>query len=324
MARTKKDKSIFMIFFDAVRIFGMNIHKFLLYMAFPILGQILGIFIIFGCAFWFRTNFNEFIEKYPFLNNSSAITTFVIILTLPGILILLRALWDYLVAYGALNSMTEGAITTGKVYDFPAHNAVVKKRIFTFTGLWMLFGIFSLLAVFPLFWVIGGIFFIYFILIFQVFTFEYEITAIECFKKSLFLIKGYFFKTAVLALMLAIIIYLFTLGVTVLFQAAKLDKFFLGIVETWVTTLPLDNISMLYGQFTIMVTPQIIAQYCLDNMIFFLTFGFLLPLRSITWTLWYKNLNFIKYIAENPQKKRKTAAKKLDKNILKRAMKEDS
>ena len=321
MARTQKDKSIFIIFFEAVRIFCMNIHKFLLYMAFPVLGQIIGIFIIFGCAFWFRTNFNEIIGKYPVLTNPSSMAIFVIILTLPGILIFLKALWDYLVSYGALNSMTEGAITTGKVYDFPAHNAVVKKRIFTFTGLWMLFGIFSLLAVFPLFWVIGGIFFIYFILIFQVFTFEYEITAIECFKKSLFLIKGYFFRTTVLALMLAIIIYLFTLGVTVLFQAVKLDKFFLGIFETWIMTLPIDNINMLYGQFNIMITPQTIARYCLDNMIFFLTFGFLLPLRSITWTLWYKNLNST---AEKPQKKRKTAAKKLDKNILKRSMHEDS
>ena len=323
MARTKKNKSIFMIFFEAVRIFCMNIHKFLLYMAFPVLGQIIGIFIIFGCAFWFRTNFNEIMEKYPVLTNPSSMAIFVIILTLPGILIFLKALWDYLVSYGALNSMTEGAITTGKVYDFPAHDAVVKKRIITFTGLWLLFGIFSMLAVFPLFWVIGGIFFIYFILIFQVFTFEYEITAMECFKKSLFLIKGYFFKTAVLVAMLSIIIYLFTLGATVLFQAAKLDKFFLGILENRVMTLPLDNINMFFSQFNIMITPQTISQYCLDNMIFFLTFGFLLPLRSITWTLWYKNLNFVKYTAEKPQKKRKTAAKKLDKNILKRAMKED-
>lgn len=323
MARSKKDKSILIIFFEAVRIFCMNIHKFFLYMAFPVIGQIIGIFIVFGLALWFKTNFNVIIEKYHFFNNPSSLTIFIIILTLPGILILLKAFYDYLIAYGALNSMAEGAVETGRVYDFPAHNAVIKKRIFSFTGLWLLFGIFSILAIFPLFWVLGGILFIYFILIFQVFTFNEGLTAVECFKKSFFLIKGYFARTAFLVIILAITIYLFTMGMTILFQAVKINNFLLNICYTFTASLPLDNINSLYNSSDIIITPDMIADTCLDNIIFLFTFEFLLPLRSIVWTLWYKNLNSLKYIDNKPQKKRKTAVKKLDKNILKRAKNED-
>ena len=70
-----------------------------------------------------------------------------IALVIPGLLIFVKAFWDYLVAYGALNSMTEGYLNTGRVYDFRAHNDVILKKTFSFIALWFIIGIFSSLFI---------------------------------------------------------------------------------------------------------------------------------------------------------------------------------
>ena len=324
MARTKTDKTVWLIFFEAVKIFCMNIHKFVLYMAFPVFGQIIGIFLIFGLTYWFNSNINQVLIKYPLLNNLSTLSIVIILLTLPGLLIFVKAFWDYLVAYGALNSMAEGALTTGRVYDFPAHNAVVKSRTLSFIMLWILFGIFTAFATFPLFWVLGGIFFIYFILIFQVFTFEQDVSAINCFKESLSLIKGKFARTTLLAAILFIVLYLIYHGLIVIFDASRINEFFIKLLSDWAMTLPLDQVNVVLQKFNVLITPEIIAKSIISNITLFIAMGFSLPLRSISWTLWYKNnLSAFHQQPKNNKKERKTSTKKLDKNILKRAMQDD-
>ena len=46
--------------------------------------------------------------------------------------------------------MLENMLRSGKVYDFDAHTELIKRRALSFIGLWMLFGIFSLVAICPL------------------------------------------------------------------------------------------------------------------------------------------------------------------------------
>jgi len=322
MARTKTDKSVWIIFFEALKIFCLNIHKFLLYMSFPVLGQLVGIFLIGGLSFWFNSNLKALTEQYPIMNNTSTLSAAIIILALPGVLILVKAFWDYLVAYGALNSMTDGALTTGRIYDFPAHNAVVNSRKYTYIMLWLLFGIFTAIALLPLFWILGGIFFIYFILIFQVFTFEEGIPPVDYFKRSFDLIKGKFARTSLLLILLSVLAFFIFQGLTVLFEVLKFNPFMLGIFEEWAMTLPLDPINSKMQMVGLLITPNWIAHGCLGCVTSFIALGFTLPLRSIAWTLWYNNLNF-ELPVEKPVKKRKTTQKKLDKNILKRAMQDD-
>ena len=323
MARTKTDKSIWVIFFESLKIYALNLHKFLLYMAFPVLGTLLGLGLIFGLTYWFSSNISHFIVKYPALENISTFMLVITLLVLPGLLILLKAFWDYLVAYGALNSMAEGALTTGRVYDFPAHNAVVKSRTLTYVMLWILFGIFTVFATFPLFWVLGGIFFVYFILIFQVFTFDENISAISCFRESLNLIKGKFARTAVLLIIQGLILFLVYQGLTVLFEVLKLNELMNGMFSIWAMGLPLDEINTVYQKFNMLITPDMISQYIIANITGFIALGFTLPLRSISWTLWYKNIQNKSSAEASVKKPRKTAQKKLDKNILKRAMQDD-
>ena len=62
----------------------------------------------------------------PILNNFGLLVLFAILITLPGLAIFVKAFWEYLVAYGAVNSMVENMLKSGKVYDFDAHTELVK------------------------------------------------------------------------------------------------------------------------------------------------------------------------------------------------------
>ena len=147
----KEDKSVWLIFFEGIKIYCLNIHKFLLYMAFPVLGQLVGLFLIFGLTYWYTQNLQELTSKFQVLNDFSIMLLCIILSVIPGLLIWTKAFWDYLVSYGALNSMTDGYLNTGKVYDFKAHNSVVTKKTFSFIALWFLFSIFTLISVIPIF-----------------------------------------------------------------------------------------------------------------------------------------------------------------------------
>lgn len=278
------NKNILKIFFEGLKIYTLNIHKFLLYMVFPVLGQVLGLFLIFGSTYWFTQNYQNLAIKYTALNEISTMLIVNVILVVPGLLIFMKAFWDYLVAYVALNSMTEGYLNTGKVYDFQAHNNVALKKTFSFIAVWFVIGVFSTIAIIPVFWIFAFIFFIYFILVFQVFTFENGLSPVGYFKRSFELIKGKFAKTFVLMAVLSIFTYfLMPSGLSVIFDYLNLTNFLSKLFENWAFTLPLEFVEQ-FG-----ITPAVVGANIEKQLVFFLMAGFTLPLRSICWTLWYNN-----------------------------------
>ena len=291
MVREKIDKSIWKILAEGLKIYCLNFHKFSLYMLFPVFGQLIGLGMVFGLSFWYSQSLPDLISKYPAFNNFSTIVLSVVLICVPGLLIWAKGFWDYLVAYGALNSMTEGALTSGRVYDFKAHNAVVTRRTFSYIVLWLLFSIFTIFSIIPFFWVIGLIFFVYFVLIFQVFSFEKEVSPFSCFRRSLQLIKGKFARTFLLLVILTLFTYnLLSVGVSVLFDALKITDKIAPIFESWALTLPLEQLNQPFGLFNIILTPVMISKQLVNEIIFFIVVGMTLPFRSICWTLWYKNL----------------------------------
>ncbi len=318
------------IFFQSLKIYCLNLHKFLLYMLFPVLGQIFGLYIIFGLNYWYTNNLHDLTTKYQALNNMSSMILLIVLTSVPGLIIFVKALWDYLVAYGAINSMTEGYLNTGRVYDFKAHNGVVLNKTFSFIALWIMFSIFTMIAIIPIFWVLGLIFFIYFILIFQVFTFENGLSPIGYFKRSFEIIRGNFAKTFILMLLLCILTYgIMPSGLSVVFDYANITPYLTKAFEAWAFNLPIEPIEK-YG-----VTPAIIASLVLQSLIFFIAVGFTLPLRSICWTLWYNCNNTeeeqpVKKITSKPSKKSSKKAKtfkiekrEIDPEIIRRARLED-
>lgn len=278
-------KSIWLVFFEGLKIYVLNIHKFLLYMAFPVLGQLVGLFLIFGLTFWFTQNIQEIAVKYPALSDISTMITLIVVAVVPGLLILVKAFWDYLVAFVALNSMTDGYMNTGRVYDFRAHNSVATQKPFAFISIWFLISIMTIIGIIPLFTVILAVFFVYFCLVFQVFTFENGLSPVGYFKRSLYLVKGNFGKTFSLMAILTVLTYcLFVQGFGVLFDAFNWTQCLEKMFEAWALTLPLELVEK-FG-----VTPSLVGTALVRSMISFIVIGFTMPLRSICWTLWYNCL----------------------------------
>ena len=339
----KKHQTSLSIFTESVGLYFSNFDKFLKYMTFPVLGQILGLILVFLTTYFYTINMPKLIDKYPNLNSISTLVIIAVIISLPGLAIFCKAFWEYLVAYGAVNSMLDNLLRSGRVYDFEAHTELIKRRAFSFIGLWFLFGIFSIIALCPLMWIICAIFAVYFVLVFQVFTFEPELSPIGCVRKSLILIKGKFAPTLMLILLVGAITYIFipqiiTSGIDAIGLSLALSKAIMPFVNLFpeldfskygISPITHTHIAVFTVQITI---TQILIQYTL-------------PLRSILWSMWYKELNNgipnidlpktkKKKSSKRPSEKlmeashkkystKKTKKEKLDDNILRRAMEKD-
>lgn len=303
MARLKLQDSVWSIFGETLKIYLAEFFKFTGYMAFPVLGQLFGIIWVFASTFVLTDNFEYLAAKFPVMNEYTSFMLVALLLALPGLMLFVASFWQYLIAYGSLNSMTEGVLTTGRVYDFAAHKEVITRKTPKYIALWLVYSIFAALASFPLLWVLGGIFFIYFILIFQAFTFEDEMPVTGYFRKSFDLIRGNFAKTIALVLLLVVLtFYLLPMGLNVIMGALNLREFFTGLIIPVVSNLQLDAVNQMFIMFGMPpVTPELLAQSILEQAVFFIAVGFTLPLRSICWTLWYKCLD---------EKKEKKSSKK--------------
>lgn len=321
MAKVKVENNMVWVLLAAMRMYSANFLKFCYYMLFPVLGQVLGIVLIFGLAGLFVNYLPDLIIKYDILKDMSTIVAAVIIIVIPGLLIFMKAFWDYLVAYGALNSIVEGFLSSGRVYDFPAHNETVTNRSFKYIGLWLLCSIFMLIASFPLFWVVGAFAFIYFILIFQIFSFEPERSPIECFKRSFEIIRGNSVRTLLILIVLAVITLLFVQGMAVIFDFVRLTGVLTQLFEnTLVNYVPIDSINDFMLKFNSsfeLITPEKVAESFVSQIVIFIVCGFTLPLRSICWALWYKGLTGNMPIQKNG--KRISKKKQLDPEIIDRA-----
>lgn len=334
---TKKKNTPLEIFGEALKLYFSNFDKFIKYMTFPVLGQILGLIIVFVLTYFYANNLPRLIEKFPNFGEVSTILMFAILIALPGLAIFVKAFWEYLVAYGAVNSMVENMVKSGKLYDFDAHTELIKRRTVLFVGVWLLFGVFSLIALIPFFWVPCAVFAIYFVLVFQVFTYEPELSPVGCAKKSLQLIKGHFVSTFMLFALVGALTYVLIPQCIDLFcNYTHINLGLANVLRPIVVSLPIESwnniLSYLYlpslkvDEVALFVVSVFVAQIFIQ---------YTLPLRSILWALWYRQLNgtLLKQVetkkksrAKKPSERlmensnKKFASKKLDKNILKRAM----
>ena len=325
------------IFAESAGLYFSNFDKFIKYMTFPVLGQVAGLSLIFLITYYYTINLPKLLDKYPNLNDIWALAGLSVLITLPGLAIFCKAFWDYLVAYGAVNSMYSNMVKSGRVYDFDAHKELINRRAVPFIGLWLLFGIFSFIALCPLMWVICAIFAVYFVLVFQVFTFEPELSPIGCIRKSLMLVKGNFAQTLTLmALAGALTYYIIPQIVLTGFNCTGITSGIANIVLPFVKLFPeihLEN----YGISTI--THLHIAVFFVQILVAQIFIQYTLPLRSIIWSMWYKELNKGISVQDLPQKKKKSKKRpseklmeaskknfsknKIDDDIIRRAMEKD-
>lgn len=295
MAKEKIKNSIWAVLFEGLKIYFSNIDKFLLFMLFPVFGQIIGITLAFSLTIGLA---DRVAQKAPTMTAAMGI---VLLLALPGLLIFMKAFWDYMVAYVALNSMTEGALTTGKVYDFQSHRQVATRRAFKYIGLLLIVGMLSFIGTIGSMILIGLIptiiLWVFFILVYQVFTFEDDLSVTDCFKRSFNLVEGNWWRTLVLMFILWFFsIYIITEGVSVIFDCLHLTNKVCSVFDIVGNNIPvLDNVNETLKYFNLkVITVTDISKAIFMAAISTIVTGLSLPIRSICCTLWYKALSATK------------------------------
>ena len=255
-------------------------------MLFPVFGQVMGVVLSFGLTLGLA---EQVVAKADSISKALLL---ILLLAIPGLLIFVRAFWDYMVAYVALNSMTEGAINTGKVYDFQSHKEVATRRTFKYVLFLLAVGILSSIGSSIFFVIPGLVFWVYLVLVYQVFTFEPDLSVPECFKRSFLLVRGNWLRTAILMCVLGFFsIYIITEGLTVVVNYLNLTDKICSMFNFVSYALPMDviNKALLYFKLPI-ITPDMISHMIFHSFLMCIVMGMTLPIRSICYTLWYANL----------------------------------
>lgn len=290
MSKYKLKNSIFFILWEGIKIYFSNIDKFLLYMLFPVFGQVIGIALSFGLSLGFA---DKVVQK---ADSPAVALLMILLLAIPGLLIFAKAFWDYMVAYVALNSMTEGAVTTGKVYDLVSHNEVATQRGWKYIGFLIILSVLMSLGSSIFFIIPGFVLWIYFILVFQVFTFEPGLSITDIFKRSFLLVKGNWARTFILMAVLGFFsMYILTEGITVVFDYLNLTASASSIFNFISNLIPLDLVNkILVHANQPIITNEMISKTIFVSVLGMIISGLTLPIRSICWSLWYKNLSDVK------------------------------
>lgn len=290
MSKYKLKNSIFFILWEGIKIYFSNIDKFLLYMLFPVFGQVIGIALSFGLSLGFA---DKVVQK---ADSPAVALLMILLLAIPGLLIFAKAFWDYMVAYVALNSMTEGAVTTGKVYDLASHNEVATQRGWKYVGFLIILSVLMSLGSSIFFIIPGFVLWIYFILVFQIFTFEPDLSITDIFKRSFLLVKGNWARTFILMAVLGFFsMYILTEGITVVFDYLNLTASASSIFNFISNLIPLDLVNkILVHANQPIITNEMISKTIFVSVLGMIISGLTLPIRSICWSLWYKNLSDVK------------------------------
>ena len=287
MSKYKVKNNIFFILAEGIKIYFSNIDKFFLYMLFPVFGQIIGIILSFALPLGLA---DKVIAKSHSLSTALLM---VLLLAMPGLLIFVKAFWDYMVAYVALNSMAEGAVSTGKVYDFQSHNEVATRRTMSYVVFLLVICALSSVGSTIFFIVPGFIVWIYLILVYQVFTFEPDLNITDILKRSFLLVKGSWFRTlAILAILTFFSIFIITQGVIVIFDFLNITNWICSILDEYTSMFPLELVNEILEYCNLqIITPTMISHLILTSALSFVVAGLTLPIRSICWTLWYMVLS---------------------------------
>jgi hypothetical protein len=203
--------------------------------------------------------------------------------------------------------MTEGAISTGRVYDFQSHNEVATRRTWSYVLLLLVIGAFSSIGSSIFFIIPASILWIYLILIFQVFTFEPDLKIHEYIKRSFTLIKGHWFRTCTLMLILAFFsIFIITQGVSVVFDYLNLTNKICSLFDPISSAIPIEltNEMLTVLKFPV-ITTEMISEKIYLSILYAIIMGLTLPIRSICWSLRYMNLSEIELKNRNNNKKSK-------------------
>lgn len=287
----KKNITIFEIFLQGLGLYFSNIDRFLLYMIIPIIGQLFG-FVLTVCLSYFFCNYNTvLLSSFPLFKNQMYANIAILILLLPGVILWMKSFSDYMIAYSAVNSMTDNMLKSERVYDFPAHNMMVTRRGLAYFCMCVMFLSLILLTYIPIFVVFGWILLVYYAFIFQIFIFEPELSPVDCFKKSTSYVSGNFRRTFLMIGLVGIFTYLIIPQIILtFFNTIKVVDWLKSLILPYITVPSLDSINMVLSAMGVsQITPVQVATFIVQALIVIGIIQLLLPLRVICMCLWYKN-----------------------------------
>lgn len=287
----KKGSTIIEIFLQAIGLYFTNIDRFLWYMLFPVFGQLIGIILLTTILY----SFNEFqtviLSSFPLLKNQMYMNIALGVVLLPVIILWIKALWDYVVAYTAVNSMTENMLKSERVYDFPAHTMMVTRRWAQYLGLCILYAGLLLLSVTGIFTGFAWVLLIYYTFVFQIFLFEPDLSPVDCFKRSSSYVRGNFKQTFLMIILAGGLTYVVLPQIILTFlDSVKGVKTLQDLLIPYISVPSLDWINMVLSAAGIQqIMPNQVALFIVQALIIIIVIQLLLPLRVICMCLWYKN-----------------------------------
>jgi hypothetical protein len=306
----KNNNSILKIFLQAIGLYFTNIDRFIWYMLFPVFGQLACLILTIIILYTYNVNKAVILANFPILQTELYMQISLFVVIVPVILLWIKAVWDYMVAYSAVNSMTENMLKSERVYDFPAHTMMVTRRWLPYIRLFILYaGLLSLTAtvIFAGFvWVLA----VYYAFIFQIFMFEPDLSPADCFKKSSSYVQGKFKETLFMIALVGGLTYIILPQIILTFlDTVKATNYLRDLILPYISVPSLDLINMILSAAGVtQIMPVQVALFIVKLLVIVITIQLLLPLRVICMCLWYKNF----YNDAG-------AMKKLDDSILERA-----
>ncbi len=286
--------SIFKIFAEGIKLYLFNFEKFTKYMAFPVLGQIAGIGIIFTATYLFTLVVPKLTMMNAVFDNILFVFLLLLLITLPGFFIFCKAFWDYLIAMASLNSMSSFIIESkNKLEDTGIHDGLIKRRVLSYILFLLLISVIFALGSFPLLWGLFLVVFVFISLSFQVFALEEEKSPVEAVMLSINLVKYNFLRTALLLVLLGITTYwivpsLICWGL----DKGNIAGFFSYPVERFITLLPINelNSTLMSSGINYQINSVSVSKEITLGVIGIVVTAFLLPLRSLCCTMLFKEL----------------------------------
>ncbi|OGH98854.1 MAG: hypothetical protein A2039_10085 [Candidatus Melainabacteria bacterium GWA2_34_9] len=229
MGKSKSGTNIFAIIFKSLMIYINNFLPLSRVMLFPVFGQIIGIFLIFYPNYLYTEKYLAKLSGENLEQNLVFILLGLILMVIPGFAVFLKAFWDYMIVMISLNPMVSDIEKKGSFGDFKVYNSSVKLKTNNYVILLLLMTLFWLgILIFPflsfflgffintvlitpifLLMVLASLIFSILLsvnlsLVFQVFAFE-SISPVEVIKKSWNLMKGNFWRTTFMGIVLLVV-----------------------------------------------------------------------------------------------------------------------
>ena len=283
MARKKSNKfiGVFQIFFSSIKTYFLYLDQCAKYLAFPILGQVISIILIFVATYYFTVNIESIKNINDFFSNEKNLLITFLVLLLPLFLVFLKAFFDYIIAFASLNILffTAPKGKKSKNIDFAANDNVIKRKLFNYIILMLLVSLSAIFA--PLL--------IFLTLSFQVLALEGDVSAFKAYSRSFEMVKNNFISTILMIVLCYISTYWFLPELlTWVCEKISLTTFAVTRFEIFATLLPLDTINGYLTFINTNTNATELGMMMFSAMITFLITGFTLPFRCCCFTELYK------------------------------------